>query len=128
MHCDRLVIKMMKSILFALVCLFASASAFAPVHTKTVTTELNIVPLKRPDIEYTYEDGLTDLERSQRSTLPAFLTGSAKSNIDPESIRDDFEDLSFEFPAWASAVGSVAGTFIFFALVQAAKDPTTYIN
>lgn len=41
--------------------------------------------------EYVFEDGLTDLERKQRTTIPAFLTGSAKSQIDASSIRDDVE-------------------------------------
>jgi len=46
-------------------------------------------PLSGNAIEYVYEDGLTELERKQRTTLPAFLTGSAKSQIDETSIRDD---------------------------------------
>lgn len=118
---------MMKTILFALACIVASTTAFAPVSQPKTATQLNIVPLKRPDIEYTYEDGLTDLERKQRETLPAFLTGSAKSNIDPTSIRDDI-DGTFDFPGWLSAVGSVAGTFIFFGIAKAGVDATTYVN
>merc|ERR1719463_33306 len=39
--------------------------------------------------EFVYEDGLTDLERKQRSTIPTFLTGSAKSQADVSTIRDD---------------------------------------
>lgn len=39
--------------------------------------------------EYVYEDGLTVLERTQRSTLPSFLTGSAKSQADLSTIRSD---------------------------------------
>lgn len=41
--------------------------------------------------EYVYEDGLTELERRQRATIPGFLTGSAKSQADPTAIRDDVE-------------------------------------
>eukprot|EP00429_Kryptoperidinium_foliaceum_P018246 CAMPEP_0176046174 /NCGR_PEP_ID=MMETSP0120_2-20121206/22926_1 /TAXON_ID=160619 /ORGANISM="Kryptoperidinium foliaceum, Strain CCMP 1326" /LENGTH=200 /DNA_ID=CAMNT_0017379585 /DNA_START=66 /DNA_END=668 /DNA_ORIENTATION=- len=47
--------------------------------------------------EFVYEDGLTDLERKQRATLPAFLTGSAKSQADLSSIRDDIEVQEFAF-------------------------------
>lgn len=47
--------------------------------------------------EFVYEDGLTTLERKQRSSLPAFLTGSAKSNVDPTSIRDDVVADEFAF-------------------------------
>lgn len=47
--------------------------------------------------EFVYEDGLTDLERKQRATLPAFLTGSAKSNADTTAIRDDIEFEEFAF-------------------------------
>lgn len=41
--------------------------------------------------EYAFDDGLTVLEREQRSTLPTFLTGSAKSQKDVTAIRDDLE-------------------------------------
>jgi len=41
--------------------------------------------------EYVYEDGLTDLERKQRATIPMFLSGSAKSQKDVSTIRDDIE-------------------------------------
>merc|ERR1711982_229360 len=39
--------------------------------------------------EYVIDDGLTDLERKQRSIAPSFLTGSAKSQADASTIRDD---------------------------------------
>jgi len=47
--------------------------------------------------EYVYEDGLTELERKQRSSIPMFLTGSAKSQKDVSTIRDDIvaDDLIF---------------------------------
>jgi len=47
--------------------------------------------------EYLYEDGLTILERQQRSTIPGFLTGSAKSQADVSTIRDDLEGDSLIF-------------------------------
>mmetsp|Transcript_20369 Transcript_20369/g.28788 ORF Transcript_20369/g.28788 Transcript_20369/m.28788 type:complete len:125 (-) Transcript_20369:144-518(-) len=120
------------AVLFALALVVVSTSAFAPSVSKSTlakqATKLNIVPLKRPEGEYTYDDGLTDLERQQRTTIPAFLTGSAKSQADPSTIRDDLDDVSFELPGWFSAVGSLAGTFIFFAIFKAGQDPTSYIQ
>ncbi len=47
--------------------------------------------------EYVFEDGLTDLERTQRSTIPGFLTGSAKSQADVSTIRDDIESDNLIF-------------------------------
>jgi len=47
--------------------------------------------------EYIYEDGLTDLERTQRKTIPGFLTGSAKSQADLSTIRDDIESDNLIF-------------------------------
>ena len=41
--------------------------------------------------EYVYEDGLTVIERDQRAKIPGFLTGSAKSQADLSTIRDDVE-------------------------------------
>jgi hypothetical protein len=40
---------------------------------------------------------LTVLERKQRATLPAFLTGSAKSNADVSTIRADIQTEEFAF-------------------------------
>merc|ERR1711862_649511 len=45
--------------------------------------------------EYVIDDGLTDLERKQRSIAPSFLTGSAKSQADATTIRDDVEADDF---------------------------------
>ena len=47
--------------------------------------------------EYVYDDGLTVLERKQRATLPAFLTGSAKSQADATTIRDDIVEQEYPF-------------------------------
>lgn len=45
--------------------------------------------LTKSKTEFVYEDGLTDIERKQRVTIPTFLTGSAKSQKDTTAIRDD---------------------------------------
>jgi len=39
--------------------------------------------------EYAFEDGLTVIERQQKATIPGFLSGSARSQIDKSAIRDD---------------------------------------
>jgi hypothetical protein len=44
-----------------------------------------------------YDDGLTILERKQRITLPAFLTGSAKSRAEVTAVRDDIEEQIYPF-------------------------------
>ena len=41
--------------------------------------------------DYVYEDGLTAIERQQKASIPAFLSGSARSQIDKSAIRDDLE-------------------------------------
>lgn len=113
----------------ALFCLVASAAAFAPAPVKRVSSSLNIVPLKRPEGEYIFDDGLSELERKQRGgAMSTFLTGSAKSQADPSAITDKYADTSVEIPGWFSALGSVIGTFIFFAIAKASLDPTAYFN
>lgn len=52
--------------------------------------------------EYVYDDGLTVLERKQKNTIPAFLTGSARSKVEKSEIRDDI-DLESEYPFGLSA-------------------------
>ena len=51
--------------------------------------------------EFAYDDGLTELERKQRATLPAFLTGSAKKNPVNSGTRSDIveQDLPFGIDA-----------------------------
>ena len=52
----------------------------------------------KSNVEFAYDDGLTDLERKQRGTvMSTFLTGSAKSQIDKSSIRDDIVVDEFAF-------------------------------
>lgn len=47
--------------------------------------------------EYVFDDGLTVIEREQRSVLPGFLTGSAKSQKDVTTIRDDITEDTLIF-------------------------------
>jgi hypothetical protein len=77
--------------------------------------------------EFVFEDGLTELERKQRATIPAFLTGSAKSQADPSTIRDDivaqeypfglngdrFQLLFISFFGLFTLVGCLSGTIKF---------------
>jgi hypothetical protein len=46
---------------------------------------------------YVIDDGLTVIERNQRKTIPTFLTGSAKSQIDATAIRNDIVADEFAF-------------------------------
>jgi len=45
--------------------------------------------------EFVYEDGLTELERTQKATIPLFLTGSAKSQVDQSAIVGDIEGVDY---------------------------------
>lgn len=47
--------------------------------------------------EFVYDDGLTELERKQTKTIPAFLTGSARSRVEAEAPRDDIELSEYPF-------------------------------
>lgn len=51
--------------------------------------------------EYVYDDGLTELERKQTSSIPMFLSGAARSQKDVSTIRDDIvsDDLIFGLDA-----------------------------
>jgi hypothetical protein len=46
---------------------------------------------------FVYDDGLTALERKQRATIPAFLTGSAKSSKVLSETRNDIEEQEYPF-------------------------------
>uniref|UniRef100_A0A7S1Y4M3 PSI-J n=1 Tax=Grammatophora oceanica TaxID=210454 RepID=A0A7S1Y4M3_9STRA len=46
---------------------------------------------------FVFDDGLTELERKQRKTIPTFLTGSAKSQADTSTIRSDLSGEEFAF-------------------------------
>jgi len=76
--------------------------------------------------EFVYEDGLTVIEQRQRDTLPAFLTGSAKSQADKTTIRriegdtllfgldpDRFQLLFITIFGLFALVGSLSGTVTF---------------
>jgi hypothetical protein len=52
--------------------------------------------------EFAYDDGLSELERKQKGTIPAFLTGSARSRVEKSEIRDDI-DLDSDYPFGLSA-------------------------
>ena len=49
------------------------------------------------DQEFVFDDGLTLLERKQKGTIPAFLTGSARSRVAKSEIRDDIEESVYPF-------------------------------
>lgn len=52
---------------------------------------------KTPQTQETiFDDGLTVLERKQKKTIPAFLTGSARSKVEPDA-RDDVELQIYPF-------------------------------
>lgn len=49
--------------------------------------------------EFIFDDGLTELERRQRATIPAFLTGGAKTfkNVDKTAITKDIVISDYPF-------------------------------
>merc|ERR1711937_1087700 len=47
--------------------------------------------------DFVYDDGLTVLERKQKATIPAFLTGSARSLVEQSEIRTDIEEQEYPF-------------------------------
>jgi hypothetical protein len=86
----------MKSVIALLFALVASASAFQPLMMATKkVAEPKLLSKTRTakKVDFLYDDGLTDIERKQRVTQPNFLTGQAKSRIDPTSINPDYADV-----------------------------------
>merc|ERR1712071_482294 len=51
--------------------------------------------LTKGKADFVYDDGLTEIERKQRVTIPIFLSGSAKSQIDPTAIANDIEGVDY---------------------------------
>jgi len=47
--------------------------------------------------ETVFDDGLTVIERRQKKTLPAFLSGSARSRVKKSEIRTDINDDIYPF-------------------------------
>jgi len=47
--------------------------------------------------EFVYDDGLTIIERKQKKSIPAFLSGSARSKVAAEAPRDDIEVTEYPF-------------------------------
>lgn len=47
--------------------------------------------------EFVYDDGLTVIERKQKKSIPAFLSGSARSKVAAEAPRDDIEVTEYPF-------------------------------
>jgi len=79
------------------------------------------------NVDYVFDDGLTVIERKQKKNLPAFLSGSAKSQADTTTIRDDlvadkllfgldadrFQLLFIAIFGLLALVGSLSGTVTF---------------
>uniref|UniRef100_A0A7S4ALB5 Uncharacterized protein n=1 Tax=Pseudo-nitzschia australis TaxID=44445 RepID=A0A7S4ALB5_9STRA len=78
--------------------------------------KLRTTPQSRSD--YVYDDGLTVLERKQKGTIPAFLTGSARSKVVAEPVRDDIEEQEYPFGLTADRFQLLfISVFSLFALV-----------
>jgi hypothetical protein len=84
--------------------------AVKPLSTKVVKKTTNFV----------YDDGLTELERKQRKTIPAFLTGSAKSQADPSTIRTDLESVgtAYAFSPFDTAVISFVSFWVICLIIK----------
>jgi hypothetical protein len=78
----------------------------------------------KKNIDYVYDDGLTELERKQRISLPIFLTGSAKSQKDTTAIRPDLFQGTDEyyFSPYDTTLATL-GAFAIISLIIKAGSP-----
>jgi len=51
--------------------------------------------LTKTKADYVFDDGLTEIERRQKASLPMFLSGSAKSQVDKSAIVGDIEGVDY---------------------------------
>ena len=75
-------------------------------------------------VAFAYDDGLTELERKQRKSLPIFLTGSAKSQVDPTSVRPELVKGTDEyfFSPYDTTLATV-GALVIISLIIKAGSP-----
>jgi hypothetical protein len=78
----------------------------------------------KKNIAFAYDDGLTDLERKQRKTIPTFLTGSAKSQADPSTIRTDLSSVGtqYSFSPFDTAVISFVSFWALCFIIKAGSQ------
>jgi len=79
------------------------------------------------NVDYVFDDGLTVIERKQKAKLPAFLSGSAKSQADVSTIRNDLvaDKLLFGLDADRFQLLFIA-VFGLFALVGSLSGTVTF--
>jgi len=79
------------------------------------------------NVDYVFDDGLTVIERKQKEKLPAFLSGSAKSQADTSTIRGDLvaDKLLFGLDADRFQLLFIA-VFGLFALVGSLSGTVTF--
>lgn len=112
------------AILFA--CLVASSAAFAPTMMvfKKASAEPELASKSKPSKgNFIYDDGLTDIERKQRKTQPNFLTGSAKSQADPSTVREDLFDVgnSWSLTPQQTLIANCAALLVLLSIINAIK-------
>ncbi len=112
------------AILFA--CLVASSAAFAPTMMvfKKAAAEPELASKSKPSKgTFIYDDGLTEIERKQRVTQPNFLSGSAKSQSDPETIRGDLADVgdTWSLTPQQTLIANSVGLLVLLSIVNAIK-------